>query len=270
MICTVNDIYSTELNTIKELIKQNLPYNFEDYGKLIRSKIGILFLKSYGINISDSYLKLLCAVELIHNASLLHDDVIDNDTIRRNAPTIKSDLGNKLSILYGDIVLSNALTMLSELQSIELIKLFNKTVTDMCRGEIIQNSLIGKIPTETEYIEKTELKTASLFRFLITSISLLSKNQIPIETADFGKYYGIGFQIKNDLDNILTTRSDIKEGIYTAPVIYSGGLDIKEDAIEKTAGLIDNYSMKAINVLDVIEESIYKEELVGVAECLKK
>lgn len=270
MIQTINDIFSEELKKISELIGRNLPFKINDYGKLIRSKIGILFLKAYNIDISDKYIKLLASIELIHNASLLHDDVIDSNNERRGIRTVNFLHGNKLSILYGDIVLSNALDLILGLSNFELTKLFNNTVKEMCEGEIIQNSHINIIPTMEQYIKKTELKTAKLFEFILKSISILSDNKVPIEEVDFGKNFGIAFQVKNDLENILTTKSDIKDGIYTAPVIYSGGLEIKESAIEKTFGLIDNYSMKAIKVLDLIEESIYKKELIRIVECLKK
>lgn len=263
-------IVDKELSFIKSCVKEYLPFEISDYGKMIRSKLGLCILHCMDIGITDNHYKFLTAIELIHNASLLHDDVIDEDIERRNQPNIRTIYNNKTSILYGDVAISNVLEILTDIGEIEIIKGFNRTLKRMCEGELAQYNNLNKIPDIDEYINKSDLKTGSLFTFLAEGINILTSCKISDSIADFCHNFGISFQIKNDLDNILTDKSDIKNGIYTAPVIYSNGIDITKEAIEKTKYLIDNYRSKCINSLSEIKESPYKEELIGVVECLTK
>lgn len=255
------------LDEIKQTVQGNIPYEISDFGKLIRSKLGILFVKSLGKPVSKDVISLLSAIELIHTASLLHDDVIDNNNERRNSPSLNKSFGNKKAILYGDIILSDAMSLVNTIDNPEISDIIVKTLHEMCRGELIQLDNIGEIMSVSDYIEKTSLKTGELFRAMIKSLCVLFSVH---DYSDFGLNYGIAFQIKNDLDNVSGDRSDIENGIYTAPVIYSGGINITDDAIEKTVGLIDNYRKKSISVLSELEDNIYKEELIGVVKCLIK
>lgn len=257
----------TELDKIKNIIKENLPFSDSDLGKMIRSKLGIAAIKIFKSDIIP-YVNFLACIELIHNASLLHDDVIDNENERRGKENLKSIYDNKTSILYGDITLSNALKLLTTYNNLELISHFNKTISKMCEGELLQKKQIGTIPPLEKYIEKCRLKTASLFEFLFIGLNIISANKISL--TNFGEDFGIAFQIKNDLDDIKNNNSDISNGIYTAPVIYSEGTNITNLALEKTKCLIDNYRSKCIISLSKFEDNEYKKELIGVVECLIK
>ena len=261
------DCINKELCIIKEGVSKNLPYKITDYGKLLRSKIGLLILKMYEIEPTDVHLKFLTAIELTHTASLHHDDVIDNETTRRNSQTINSLKGNKLSVLYGNLILTNALKIILSIDN-TLAKHFNETIQDMCKGELLQNSQLYSIPSLEDYIEKSRLKTASLFKMVGLGLKILSAD-IPQSMIDFTENFGIGFQIKNDLDNLLTTKTDIENGIYTAPLIYSGGTEITEYGIEKTKALIDNYIQKGFTYPEKERDNQYKKELIGVMQCLK-
>ena len=262
------DCINKELCIIKEGVSENLPYQITEYGKLLRSKIGLLILKMYEIEPTDTHLKFLTAIELTHTASLHHDDVIDNETTRRNSQTINSLKGNKLSVLYGNLILTNALKIILATDNTILSKHFNETIQDMCKGELLQNSQLYSLPSLEDYIEKSRLKTASLFKMGGQGLKILSAD-IPQNMIDFTENFGIGFQIKNDLDNLLTTKTDIENGIYTAPLIYAGGTEITEYGIEKTKALIDNYIQKGLNYLEKERDNQYKKELIGVMQCLK-
>lgn len=261
------DCINKELCIIKEGVSKNLPYQINEYGKLLRSKIGLLILKMYGIEPTDVHLKFLTAIELTHTASLHHDDVIDNETTRRNSQTINSLKGNKLSVLYGNLILTNALKIILSIDN-TLAEHFNETIQDMCKGELLQNSQLYSLPSLEDYIEKSRLKTASLFKMVGQGLKILSAD-IPQNMIDFTENFGIGFQIKNDLDNLLTTKTDIENGIYTAPLIYSGETEITEYGIEKTKALIDNYIQKGFTYLEKERDNQYKKELIGVMQCLK-
>ncbi len=255
-----------ELGNIKAIVDENLPLKFDNEGKMIRSKIGLYFLKALKVDIDDKFLKFLAVVELIHNASLFHDDVIDSEDERRNSPALNKVYGEKSSVLYGNITLSNALSLLLELGYNELITDMNSCVKKMCYGELMQQEQLNKIPAINEYIKKTRLKTASLFRYMMSGLSYLLDEKFKTEFESFGDNYGIGFQIANDLKDV---SSDIKTGVYTAPVIYAESVNIDAVAIDKTKDLIDNYLKRARGVLDFLEESEYKTSLIGVIKCLK-
>lgn len=257
-----------EIKVITDNIQINLPFSQYKTGKLIRSKLGILLLKAFEIDIKKEHLSFLTAIELIHNASLLHDDVIDNERIRRNSETINSRFNNKTAILYGNLILSNAIDLILNLNNVKLIELVNKTVQNMCQGELEQLSQIKRIPTLKEYLNKTKLKTATLFECLVTGLSILTNQDLPKE---FGINFGLAFQIKNDLDDYkhgIENSKDISNQIYTAPVIFAKEVKFDENAIEKTLRLIDNYSQRAISSLNCLKNNEYKDAIIEVIKCL--
>jgi geranylgeranyl pyrophosphate synthase len=261
-----------ELDEIRNIMRANLPCELPNVGKMIRSKIGVLFFKALNVSINDDCLKFLSAIELIHNASLFHDDVIDEEDLRRNSLPCSKVYGEKTSILYGNIALSNALKILLELGNITIVNEMNSCVKKMCFGELLQMEQVNKIPTINEYIKKTRLKTSSLFRFLMSGVSILSGAKFKNEFESFGDNYGIGFQIKNDLSDYekgVENSSDVKNGVFTAPIIFAKSIKQDDMAIAKTKDLIDNYLKRALVVLDIFEKSEYKTALIGVVECLR-
>lgn len=261
-----------ELGKIREIVDANLPLSLGNNGKMIRSKIGLYLLKSLGIEVDDTFIKFLSVVELVHNASLFHDDVIDNEDERRNFPSLNKVYGNKIAILHGNIILSNAITILLEIGNDELVSEMNDCVKKMCYGELLQQKQINKIPSMDEYIEKTSLKTASLFRYMMLGLSILLGGKYKTEFENFAENFGIAFQISNDLKDYLKglkESDDIKNGVYTAPIIYAKSIKIDSVAIDKTKDLIDNYLKRARRVLDFLEEGEYKTALIGVIKCLR-
>lgn len=261
-----------ELKNIKTIIKTNLPINPNSESKMIRSKLGILVLKGLNLKITNPVLNFLAAIELIHNASLFHDDVIDNEILRRGTKSLNATLGEKTAVLYGNITLSNATKLLLQLDSTTLIEKMNNCIKKMCEGELIQIAQKGNIPTINEYLRKSKLKTASLFEFLMEGLSLLSKTPYTTELKNFGENFGIAFQINNDLSDYLKgvkKSSDIKNKIYTAPIIYANSIKDDKLAIDKTTSLIDNYCTRAEDILSLLGDSSYKTTLIGVIKCLK-
>ena len=111
-------------------------------------------------------------IELVHNASLIHDDVIDDCSERRGDKSFNAGFGSRLSVIAGDYILSFALTKLAELNSSDILKLFARTLNNMCKGEIDQHFSKFKIPSIEEYIEKTYNKTGALFETALSSATL--------------------------------------------------------------------------------------------------
>ena len=252
-------IIESELNTVKDLMSEifedsildgELKSFVKNGSKLIRSSLVILFFKSQNKELNDIFYKVLSAGEFIHNASLLHDDVLDDAEIRRNSTTIAKKFSSKISILAGDYLLSSAIESLLSLENFEILDLFRICTQKMSEAEIKQFFLRGKIPTKDEYIDICRKKTAELFSTVLeTSAIVLDSDRVLAKK--FGEIFGICFQIKNDMNKDSAT-IDKNNGIYTAIDIFG---------IEKTNVLLDNYKEELINIVQDFDDNIYKERL---------
>lgn len=152
-------------------------------------------------SIKEISVKAAAAIELIHNATLLHDDVVDNNSLRRGKENIKSLLGNKISILAGDFVLSIAFNLIISLKSIEAVKLLAEAAHKLSEGEIRQLELTGKLITEAQYLQIIETKTAVLFSAACALPSILVglDPEYIRHFKNFGYNIGMAFQIIDDL-----------------------------------------------------------------------
>lgn len=249
--------------------------------KRIRPLLGFLFLRANGIIPNLKMKKVLLAVELIHNASLIHDDVIDSASVRRGLTTINENFDDDLAVVAGDYVLSVAMEKIAETDSVQTVKIFAEAMKKTCGGEISQFFSKYKIQTISEYIEKSKLKTAILFELAMLAPLEFFENSDKLKKVakDFAYNFGIAFQIRDDLINFKNTKnidkSDFDEGIYTAPVILADcGEDFEKiktcGSIEKTKDLLDNYLDKAKESLSCIEENVYKSAIVDIINLLKK
>lgn len=257
----------TEDINIREPLKSKLFELMTAPSKHIRAVVSFLYLKAAGQNIDDRQVSLQSAVELVHNASLIHDDIIDESKERRSLKTINTEFENKLAVISGDYLLSIALKKICNLNSIKLIEMFAQTLDEMCKGEVSQYFNKFEIPALEDYLIKTEQKTAKLFETAICGAMLLSNSNI--NPKEFAINFGTAFQIRNDLINLNTTKTDIKEGIYTAPVIYSQNINSPDKGIEKTKLLLNNYIENAEHSLEILNNSKYKSTLTELLELLK-
>ena len=225
--------------------------------KRIRSVICLLYLKSQGIDITNKITDFLVAVELIHNASLLHDDFVDNSDIRRGVPTLFKKYGSKLSVLSGDYLLSLAVERLIRLQNFDILTLFSDTVKKMSEAEITQYCSRNNEISFDEYLKIVTGKTAALFSSCIKSAAMLSG--INCERAfRFGEKFGILFQINNDFDSD-SAENDRFNGVKTAVSIIG---------IEKTLVFKDNYKEELRQILAEIPDNIYKKGIEDLIELL--
>ena len=270
-----------EINLVKEKIlsfcceSQNLQDVLKEFlsrkSKLIRSIVAILFLKSANETITDEQYSILAATELIHNASLIHDEAIDENVIRRGKDSINSKFGDKFSIIAGDYVTTLATQELLKLANNDVLQIYFETISKMCEGESLQYFQKGKIPTLDEYLKKTQYKTAELFKACLVASSIYSKNQMLVEAREFAINYGIAFQIRNDLEDYkrgIDNSSDIQQGIYTAPVIFADSVENNAFAIEKTMDLIDNYCQRAKVALLNLSDNDYALSLTELVNKL--
>lgn len=268
-----NDIENIE-KRIKESIKlsdsiDEILTNFLTHkAKRIRPILACLYLRSNNLEITNAHYDFLTAIEIIHNASLIHDDVVDDSELRRGSETLNKKFNNKVAILTGDYLLSNALAFLNKINSAETIAMCADTLSGMCQGEVEQYFNKFKITTIEDYLNKTEKKTAKLFQTAINGSLILSGISTKNSNQDFGYNFGMAFQICDDLlnlknyDKLKPTQNDIESGIYNAPVIFSGQTEDLTIGFAKTESLLNNYINNAETAIKNVQESDYKKALL--------
>ena len=243
-----------EQKNISTAIKDLLCSN----SKRIRSIVILLYIKANLIQtVSKATISVLAAGEIIHNASLLHDDVLDCAKYRRGKLAFCEEFSPHLSILTGDYLLSIAIEKLLNVNNSEISAIFLNCTRKMCSAEIKQFFMRGKNPILSEYIEVCAGKTASLFDAIFESIAIiegLDRNLL----KNFAYDFGIFFQLKNDLIET-SVKSDKENKIYT-PKDFLG--------IEKTNDLIDNYLERIRRDIGNLPENIYKQGLEDLLKSL--
>ncbi len=287
-IFQLNKIISEEFTNCALPISEDLVNFINSKSKRIRASLIFLMAKSLNYNISYEIFNLACCVELIHNATLIHDDIIDNAELRRGKISLNKKLGNNLSVLTGDLILSAAMKKLSLFSNNNLLKIFSSAMNNMVKGEINQYFSKNRLPSFDEYINKTNAKTAELFNAGLLSLCEIVNIKEKKEIQDFAYNFGIAFQLKDDLTNIEKNDTskpqlnDILNGIYTLPVIYldqiiplpNNNIDILKEIkdhpqiIQKTRKTIKDYIDKAINSLYFIPDNSYKEEIINISKSL--
>ena len=197
-------------------------------GKRFRPLITIVCANLCGVN-SKEYIKLAAAVEYIHTATLLHDDVIDSSSTRRGIPTANSIWGNKAAILSGDFLFSKAFCLMVESGSLKSLDCLSKASTVISEGEMMQLVELGNINlTVDKYLKIIRSKTAELFSAAAEVAVLVDENAVKYSSllASFGFNLGIAFQIIDDLLDYTTKQTgknigdDFYEGKVTLPLIF--------------------------------------------------
>lgn len=243
---------------------------FLKYGKKLRAKLLIL---SKNIKSKKKRIKIGALIELLHTASLVHDDIIDENTLRRGFPTINALFNDKYAISVGYAFFSHIFMNLLSLDRDILLSFF-ETIKDMCTGEIFEiKGAFNKEREENDYIEVVKLKTGSLFAL---SCSVNEKRRDK-ELKDFGENFGIAFQILDDISDLVVdkdsvgkeTLKDLKGGIYTLPVIYyfSEVDKLKESFTKET---INKSKNKALEYLAIAKKKTKNKELLKEVELLEK
>ncbi|MGQ9679211.1 MAG: polyprenyl synthetase family protein [Candidatus Bathyarchaeia archaeon] len=196
-------------------------------GKRLRPLICMLCAEMVGgssVISQDAFI----ALELIHNGTLIHDDIIDEDLARRGAPTVHVKFGGKRAILTGDVLLSLGLKYATKTGNIEIVRLLSETSLKMVQGVALQTFYRRKLIPESKYIEIMYLKSGSLFEAaaVIGGLSASGDEEILNRFSDFGSNFGIAYQIRDDLQDAMTNAgkeggSDILNGDPALPFIYA-------------------------------------------------
>lgn len=226
----VDERIQQKLQSNVDLVKQMSSYHLDTGGKKLRALITLGASKLCGYYKGSRDVNFAACVELIHSATLMHDDVIDNGEIRRGKKTINKIWGNQSSILVGDYLLSRCFEMMVEDGNLEILKLLSSTSALISQGEILQLQHKGNVEMlEETYLKIISNKTAALFLAAakIGPIIVEKENKYKDALESYGKNLGLTFQIADDT---LDYNSDLKlfgkkigndffEGKVTLPII---------------------------------------------------
>lgn len=310
------DYLDADLKRVAEIIRESLSSDIElldrtnasilsHPGKMMRPMLAILAAKACcGGKATDDTYSFAAASELLHNATLLHDDVADNSASRRGRPTVMSLLGSRAAVLLGDFWLVKAVDRILDSKHHDVIHLYAKTLSDLAEGEMLQLQKASAGDTvEEDYYRIIYSKTASLFEATAAAAAMSVDAEVPFAEAvtSYARKLGIAFQIKDDIFDYdpdaqvgKPVGHDLLEQKITLPLLGALAAAPEEEASEirsMVPGISDNpalretvvefveryggvayaqkrlgeYVADAISCLDVLPDSRDKECLIWLA-----
>ena len=273
----VEEKIKNKLSSEVDLVQKMCDYHLTTGGKRLRALLTLGSSKLCGYLKGGRDINLAACVELIHGATLLHDDVIDNSDIRRGKKTTNLIWGNQSSILAGDYLLSRCFEMMVEDGNLEVLKLLSSTSAKIAQGEILQLQHKGEVDMlEETYLKIISSKTAVLFSAATKVGAILSeKNNKEKEALEFyGKNLGLTFQIADDaLDYNSQINSfgkkignDFFEGKITLPIILL--FQQSSDSEKKQLENIFKQDIRSAEDLTIILSLISKYKIIS--QCHKK
>ena len=297
------DEFENALKSEVRLINSISKYMIRNKGKNIRPILTILSARLCGEPTLNSY-KAAAMMELLHVATLIHDDVVDEATLRRGKPSVNRVWKNKLSVLMGDFILSKALINMIGLKDFEALEQISSTAEKLSAGEILQiEKSITRSMTEDVYFEMIGQKTASLIATSceLGAITTTKREDDRLATYSFGQNLGMAFQIKDDLFDLLGSESDtgkngggdVKQNMITLPLIFAKAnmsrLDYRQlkkllktkkknrSTLNKISGIVeeaggidyakkklDDFSELALQAINSYPDSDFKKSLVNL------
>nr|YP_009541748.1 prenyl transferase [Synarthrophyton chejuense]AYR05757.1 prenyl transferase [Synarthrophyton chejuense] len=207
---------------------------FKAGGKRIRPSIILLVAKATNnkTELKNEHKRLAEITEIIHTASLLHDDVIDECNTRRGMETVNSEFSNKIAVLAGDFLFAQSSWYLANLNNLEVVKIISKVITDFAEGEVTQGlTNFDTSISMDNYINKSFYKTASLIASSCKASTILNDADLFTQNAfyNYGKHIGLAFQIIDDILDIIGNSTtlgkpaglDLKNGNLTSPLLFA-------------------------------------------------
>ena len=319
----INNVINVELDLMKQ---QLIDLDFEDdyindlakevtstskQGKLLRSMLTLLIgqmTEEMDENISMNIVKVSVAIELLHTASLVHDDIVDNATQRRGKESFNYVYGNDMAVMMGDMIFAKAGMFVFDTSNVEVMNKFGSTIVALSMGQLLEMKSRNNIKQSKEnYIYRIRKKTASLFETATWAGSVLgnmnkSEND---KLGQFGMNLGLAFQIFDDIRDFTDLNNknnksgknvgiDINNGILTLPVILSLENNyqtnpfykqiksnheinvkdlaiylIQEDFIQQATSIGNTYIEKAINNLKNFKSNEITDILFEIANSIK-
>ena len=235
------ELINSELYAVEERIRAQarafdpavegyVAYALESSGKRLRPALALIAGGATG-NIGPDHFELAVVVELIHAATLVHDDILDSADTRRGLPTANAKWGNSLSVLLGDCLFSHALKLASGFRSGEMMRRMAEAASEVCSGEIIQTQRRFDLKLSVpDYYRIIEMKTGALFA-VATELGAFLNEATPSVIAamrTFGLKFGTAFQIYDDVLDLAgdessagkSLGSDLRKGKLTLPILY--------------------------------------------------
>lgn len=273
-------------------------------GKRIRPALLLLAGRLFGKN-GDSAFRLGAVVEIIHTATLVHDDIIDEAQTRRGLPSANTQWGNSKCVLAGDWLYMQAFKIAVEERNFRILDVLIELTQKMVEGELLQIEKIGKLITVDEHMDLIFRKTACLFSVCMRLGALLAKATEPQENAlgEYGKNLGLAFQIVDDVLDLTASEevlgkpvaSDLREGKATLAVLHAVqrctpgerlaiekvmreqafngvtheqilGILNRYGSIDAAMAQANEYAERARRQLDVFEDSSIKRALLGLPD----
>ncbi len=205
-------------------------YLLSSGGKRIRPALTIATARHYTVD-EDALVSLAAAVEMLHTATLVHDDVIDGALLRRGNPTLNARWSAGATVLAGDYIFARAAIFAADTRSVPVVRLFARTLAVICNGELRQMFKYYDLnQSKQEYYERIYAKTASLFSASAELGALLAEapEEHVIAFREYGHNLGMAFQIVDDILDFVSTEdvlgkpvgSDLRQGTITLPVFY--------------------------------------------------
>ena len=275
----VEEKIKSKLSSDVDLVQKMTEYHLDTGGKRLRALLTLGSAKMCGYSKGTRDINLAACVELIHAATLMHDDVIDNGSLRRGKKTLNKIWNNQSSVLIGDYLLSRCFEMMVEDGNIEVLKLLSSTSSKIAQGEVLQLQHKGEVDMiEETYLKIISAKTAELFAAATKVGAILSnaKNKEKEALEFYGKNLGLTFQIADDT---LDYNSELKlfgkkigqdfyEGKITLPIILlfqkaqSHEKKILKNFFSQNRRTEDNlnYTLSLINNYNVIRDCYQKAQ----------
>ena len=273
----VENLIQEKLKSEVNLIQKMSDHHLRSGGKRLRALLTLESAKLTGYKEDNRDINLAACVELIHSATLLHDDVIDESELRRGVKTANSVWGNQSSILVGDYLLSRCFEMMVEDGDLEVLKLLSSTSSKIAQGEVLQLQHKGEADLlEETYIDIINLKTASLFSAATKTGACLSGSNEKEKKAleSYGRNLGLAFQIADDALDFYAKEKlfgkeigkDFFEGKVTLPmiIIFQKGNEEEKKFLneimkkEKRTEKDFNYTLSLINKYKAVEATFKK------------
>ncbi len=256
-------------------LRAALEHLFAAGGKRIRPTLSLLVGNMLGAPL-DKLVTLGAAVELLHTATLVHDDLIDGSLLRRGMSTLNARWSPPATVLTGDYLFARAAILAAETDHLPLMKLFSETLAIIVNGELTQMFTSRGLINRDNYYKRIYAKTASLFEMTSRSASMVSPaNEATIESMrDFGYQIGVAFQIVDDILDFTGDQasvgkplgSDLHNGLVTLPAIYYAEANPNDADVQSlpNGGWTNNENMTRL--VDNIRASGYAKQAMNEAE----
>ncbi len=247
------------------LLESFLTHILSTRGKRVRPAL-VLLSASFHNYCLQFLVPLAAAIELLHTATLVHDDLIDNSSVRRGTPTLNALTSHSATVLVGDYLFATAAALCTETQNVRVMKVFGQTLMTICDGELRQIFSAGQWrQSRDEYYQKIERKTASLLRTAAETGAILSG--APEEhiqaLRQYGYYLGMAFQVVDDVLDFIGDEStmgkpvgsDLRQGMITLPTIRLLEQDPDHPAIRRIFDDGDSSDRAVHEAVDVVVRS---------------